>query len=170
MNVRKSYLITLIFVIAVLAMTTGLASANPNRTDFTGAESVLPYYDPGKENFPDGNLWTIRDEVDYIAVTSSDPRVTGTNTITFNANFKFAPEPVFVTGRMWGTFHIANDGGYWQGTYTGVRDERGYSYFSYVGSGGGGYEGLQIRYDIVHEDPDPSTPYPFSGYILDPGN
>jgi len=170
MKIQKSYLIMLILVLALLAITTGLASANPNKTPISGQESVLPEFVPGKEFLPDGNLYKVRDEIDYIEVTSDDPRVTGTNTITFNGNFKFAPEPVFVTGRMWGTFSISNDGGNWEGTYTGVRDERGYSYFSYVGSGGGGYDGLKIRYDIVHKNPDPTTPFLFTGYIMDPGN
>jgi hypothetical protein len=170
MKVRKSCLIVLILVLALLVITVGLVSAETTRTPVSGQETLL-YYIPGKENFPaDGKLYTVRDETDYAEITSDDPRLTGTNTFTFNANFKFAPEPVFVTGRMWGTFLIRNDGGYWEGTYTGFRDERGYSYFSYVGFGGGGYDGLQVRYDIVHEDPDPTTPYPFTGYIIDPGN
>ena len=170
MNSRKSFLLVMFLILISLAITTGLAFANPNRTPISGQESLL-YYIPGKENFPaDGKLYTVRDETDYAEISSDDSRLTGTNTFTFNANFKFAPEPVFVTGRMWGTFMITNDGGYWEGIYTGFRDERGYSYFSYVGHGGGGYDGLQIRYDMVHEDPDPTTPYPFSGYIIDPGN
>lgn len=170
MNVRKSYLVILILVLALSAITTGLVSANPNRTPISGQELVRPDFIPGKEFFPDGNLYKVRNEIDYIDVISDDLWVAGLNTITFNGNFKFAPEPVFVTGRMWGTFSISNDGGYWEGTYHGVRNEQGFSYFSYVGSGGGGYDGLHIHYDIVHENPDPSTPFLFTGYISDPGH
>jgi hypothetical protein len=50
-----------------------------------------------------------------------------------------------------------------------VRDERGFSYFEYVGSGGGDYAGLQLRVHDERLDPDWTAPYHWTGYILDPG-
>jgi hypothetical protein len=99
---------------------------------------------------------------------ASDPRVTGDEVITINYNMKVVDPPVYITGRMWGTFRITNEGGYWEGTFTGLRDEQGYSYIEYVGSGGGGYAGLQIRVHDERLDPDPTALYHWTGYILDP--
>ena len=102
-------------------------------------------------------------------VGSTDSRVNGYEIVTLDLDMKVVDDPVvWVTGRMRGTFLITNEGGTWEGTWTGVRDERGYSFFKYVGKGEGDYAGLQIRVDSERLDPDPTFPYSWTGYILDP--
>jgi hypothetical protein len=70
---------------------------------------------------------------------------------------------------MWGTFILSNAGGSWEGSWTGYRDENGFSYFHIVGAGTGGYDGLQLRMWGERLSPDPTVPEVYSGYILDPG-
>jgi hypothetical protein len=77
---------------------------------------------------------------------------------------------VYVTGPMWGTFRITNDGGYWKGAWVGYRDKRGYSYIDYVGTGGGGYAGLKLWLHIERLNPDPTTVETVTGYILERGH
>jgi hypothetical protein len=111
----------------------------------------------------------LRDAQGVFTVVATDPRVSGDEVITINYDTKVVDAPVYITGRMWGTFRITNAGGYWEGTFTGVRDERGFSYIEYVGSGGEGYAGLHIRVHDERLDPDPTALYHWTGYILDPG-
>ena len=92
----------------------------------------------------------------YRSSPTSDPRLDdAVDQITFNANFSFEPEPVCVSGPMWGTFVIINEGGSWDGTWTGVREKNGFSYFHYIGTGTDGYEGLKLRLWGERLDPDP---------------
>jgi hypothetical protein len=78
--------------------------------------------------------------------------------------------PAFITGPMWGTFHLVNDGGSWEGTWTGERDEQGFAYIRVVGHGMGGYAGLHYEMQAQRLSPDPFALYQFEAWILDPGN
>jgi hypothetical protein len=150
-------------------MAVGPAAAEGNKTHFTGSETGVATLDPGQESFPDGR-YHLRGGVEQFAFEASDPRLDdAVNLVTVNWNFKWMPEPVYVSGRMWGTFVITNDGGTWEGTWTGVRDENGFSTFHFVGHGGGGYEGLQLRMRGERLDPDPSVPEMYRGTIIEPG-
>jgi hypothetical protein len=125
--------------------------------------------DSGQEFFPDGR-YHLRGGVEKFAFEASDPRLDdAVNLVTVNWNFKWMPEPVYVSGRMWGEFVLTNEVGTWEGTWTGVREENGFSYFHFVGHGDGGYEGLQLRMWGERLDPDPSGPEIYHGYIIEPG-
>jgi hypothetical protein len=50
---------------------------------------------------------------------ASDPRLSGTTTVTFNVDV----DPWTGEGIMWGTMRIENEGGTWEGTYTGMEYE-----------------------------------------------
>jgi hypothetical protein len=66
---------------------------------------------------------------------------------------------------------ITNDGGTWHGSWTGGREENGDSFFHFVGSGSGGYEGMQLRMWGERLDPNPYlVPTSWSGNILETGN
>jgi hypothetical protein len=146
---------------------TGTAGAAPPRTEFTGTEVYVAVLDFGTETFPGNNNYHVRGEVDLLSFTASDPRVTGENEVAINWNFQFVPEPVFVSGPMWGTFRLANDGGYWEGIWNGYRDTNGFSYFHFVGHGGDGYAGLQLMMNGERLTPDPTQPEHFSGVIIE---
>jgi len=163
--------ITLSVVLAIVLLTSvvSAASAQATRISFTGGEVWVKDISMGKEFFPSEGRYHVREAVSMFALTTTDERVTGDNRVTINWNFKLVDSPVFVTGPMWGTFRIDNDGGYWEGTWTGVRDENGYSYFHYVGKGGGGYEGMMIGMYAERLDPDPTAGESFTGFILNPG-
>ena len=74
----------------------------------------------------------------------SDPRLTGTVTVTDNADRFIDGTELFLGDVLWGTIAIENDQGTWAGTSTGTTDlsadGRGVTYIELVGAGG--YEGL----------------------------
>jgi hypothetical protein len=160
-------------LIALLLAQVGPAAAQASKIPFTATEIYNGVdLDPGVEWYTGKDhekIWHLRGNVMELTVDASDDRVDGYETVTCNLDMKVVDDPVvWVTGRMWGTFKITNDHGTWEGTWTGFRDERGYSFFKYLGKGGGEYEGMQIRVDSKRESPDPTFPYSWTGYILDP--
>jgi len=165
----KTITLAVLLAIVLLASVTFAASAQAIRTSFTGQEVWVEDLSFGKEFFPSGGRYHARDMLSSFTITTTDARVTGEELATINWNFTLVDPPVFVTGPMWGTFRITNAGGYWEGTWTGVRDENGYSYFHYLGKGFGGYEGLFIRMDNERLDPDPTQPTTIRGVIFSPG-
>ena len=154
---------------ALLCLTVGPVHAG-SRTYVTATETWVADFDPGEESFPDGR-YHVRGGVSVYSWEASDPRLDGAlDLVTISWNFRFEPEPVYFSGPMWGTFALSDDGGNWEGTWTGVREENGFSYFHFVGTGTGGYEGLKLRLWGERLDPDPYTvPESFTGYILESG-
>lgn len=170
MNGQKRAFPTFLVVIILLLCTTIRVEAQATVTTFTGTETYIEDLSYGEEWFPAGKNYHVRDAVSRFAVVATDPRVTGIDVVVINWNFKLVDPPVFATGPMRGTFVISNSGGTWEGTWTGVRDENGYSYFHYVGSGTGDYEGMKIFIYLERLTPDGSAPETMSGTILEPGN
>jgi hypothetical protein len=161
---------TLFIIAALLLVTAGPATARVVKTPFTGTEIWVEDLDPGTESFPGEGLYHIRGAVSRFEITTTDLRLSGEDRVTVNANFKLVDEPVYVTGPMWGTFRITNDGGYWKGVWAGYRDKRGYSYMEFVGTGGDGYAGLKLRLHIERLNPDPTAVEAVTGYILERGH
>jgi hypothetical protein len=169
MSTRVRSIMAIFIVLVLLGVTAGPAAAG-SKTDVTASEWGETTEDPGEEFFPDGR-YHLRGATSTFEFSADDPRLDdATNRITLNWNFVWMPEPVYVAGRMWGTFVITNDGGWWEGTWTGVREDNGFSYFHFVGRGGGGYEGLQLRLRGERLSPDPSIPEIYHGYILETRN
>ncbi|MDT8306713.1 MAG: hypothetical protein RRC07_12320 [Anaerolineae bacterium] len=139
-----------------------------SKTDFTATETWAYDIDPGREFYPDGRFH-LRDSVGVFIWEADDDRLDGANIVVVNWNFVWMPESVFVSGPIWGSFFLSNDGGSWEGSWTGVRDENGFSYFHYVGHGRGGYEGLQLRAWGERLTPDGAAPEDFHGTILETG-
>lgn len=117
-----------------------------------------------------GRLWVSEDWVlhirgmqEYYFNDYGDPRITGYDLVTINLNMQL-PE---VYGPMWGTAHLENEYGYWEGSWVGYRTAEGTSYLEEVLHGHGAYEGLQARLDLVREDP--NAPFWAEGVIMDPG-
>lgn len=167
---RLSVLALILF--AVLLLVAGPAAAKATKTKFTAIETFIEDLAPGKSwvtGKGNNQIEHLRGGEALFTVEATDPRVSGDEVITINYDMKVVDPPVYITGPMWGTFRVENDGGYWKGTWVGVRDKRGFSYIEYVGSGGGGYAGLKIRVHDERLDPDPTALYHWTGYILDPG-
>lgn len=143
------------------------AQAKVVKTEFTGFAYFHHVIDEGELSNPDGNIH-VRGWTELYFDDMSDPRMSGFETVVANLNFQSAPPPVFGTGPMWGTSRIENEGGYWDTTWTGVRDEQGFSYIRVVAHGHGGYEGLKAIYEGSRLSPDPTYPWTFTGTILDP--
>ena len=169
MNGRKHIVSLILIVLAVLLLTLQPVQAQTNRVSFTGTETSVADISPGVESFPGGKLYHVRGAVSSFAFSATDPRVCGENLVTINWNFRFVDEPVFVTGPMWGTFVLTTSGGAWEGTWTGRRDENGYSYFHFTGAGTGGYAGMSIHFTSERLDPDPTQPESVSGFIVETG-
>lgn len=156
-----SLLVLLILVAPIAARTT--------RTEYVGTENYVGPVAAGRQWVSEDGVLHIRGGVEAYDDDVDDPRLCGDSLVTVNANFKLADPPVFVYGRMWGTFRIENDGGYWEGHWVGERTEEGFSYIRTVLHGHGGYEGLLARADYVREDPSPIAAFSVSGVVMDPG-
>jgi hypothetical protein len=169
MSTRVRSITAVLVVLVLLGVTAGPAAAG-SKTSLTGTEYLVADHDPGEEFFPDGR-YHLRGGVSETLWEATDSRIDGAVSLfTINWNFTFEPEPVWFSGPMWGTFVITNDGGTWEGSFTGVREENGDSFFHYVGHGSGGYEGMQLRMWGERLDPNPYlVPTSWSGYILETG-
>jgi len=172
-------LVLILALIATLLLLAGPVAAKATRTEFKVRETWV-YDDPdasGKEWVTGDKIYHFRGGASHYIIDAfpgeedlADPRVFGDEIITGNLNMHLVDDPcIWVTGPMSGTFLITNEGGYWEGIWTGERNELGHSYAYMVGKGGGGYAGLQIRINMVRETCDWSQPETYTGYILDPG-
>jgi hypothetical protein len=166
---RSRLLLIAVLVVGTLVWPIGVATAGATQTTFTGQEFwVADVPNVGRVSFPDGNFHARGLQSIYTDV-ASDPRLSGVTTITINYNFRPAPAPVYWTGPMWGTFHTENAAGFWDGTWTGERDEHGFAIIRAVGHGGGAYTGLHEELLSQRLSPDPTAPSTFSGRILEAG-
>jgi len=167
MNLARGMGLALVLAVSSASLTLGSAAAAATSTPFLGTSTFVSE-SGGVPSFPDGRFH-IRDFEQVSNDVVSDPRVSGTDTIIVNFNFRVVPPPVSFSGPMWGTFHVENSGGWWDGTWTGVRDENGFAFVDGVGHGGGGYEGLHGRWHFERLSPNPYAPWSIEGVILDPG-
>ena len=139
------------------------------RTEYSGTEEYVGGVESGRQWVSEEGVMHIRGGVEAYTDAVNDARLCGDSLVTLNANFQLAGPPVFVYGRMWGTFRIDNDDGYWPGPWVGERTEQGHSIIRAVLQGYGDYEGLQARANYVREDPNPIAPFSVSGVVMDPG-
>lgn len=152
--------------LTILLAATFPARAQAVKTEFTGVAYTTGLIDEGVRSYPDGNVH-VRGLTLLGFDDMSDPRLTGFETIVVNYNMRSAPPPVLITGPMWGTSYLENEGGYWDITWTGERDEQGFAYLRAIGHGHGGYEGLKAHYELIRLSPDPNAPYTVTGTIID---
>jgi hypothetical protein len=82
--------------------------------------------------------------------------VAGTNHIVLNGNFKADGSAV-----MWGTIHLANSDGAWDGSWTGKTAADGDNLIRGVAHGSGAYQGMKM-FSFVTDGTN-------NGYILEPG-
>jgi hypothetical protein len=140
------------------------ARAKTIETEFTGVSSLVGLIDTGVEKHPNDNVH-VRGLTLLYSDDLSDPRVSGIDTIVVNYNMRPAPAPAFITGPMWGTLHVVNKGGTWDGKWTGKRDKKGFARLQAVARGHGGYEGLKATYVLTRLSPDPNGPFEVTGTI-----
>jgi hypothetical protein len=154
---RVLLLVIVALIMALLAIP-GYAVAQATKAEFVFTPIITGIVDFGDwMTLPSGNIrvrgW-ILEEWDEV----SEPRACGTNTIVINANWDSNE-----TGPVWGTWHVVNEYGTWEGTYTGVMGADG-SKIRGVAHGTGELEGLKysINCDYTVE------PASCSGQILNP--
>jgi hypothetical protein len=166
---KKQFLV-LVVGLMVLSILAAPVQARTIRTDYEGLEYYVGPLLPGRQWISEDGVLHIRGGQEAYRDEVNDLRLCGDAVVTLNANFHFSGAPVMVYGRMWGTFHIDNDGGYWEGSWVGERTQLdGFSYIRAVLHGHGGYEGLQARVEYVRESPDPTAPFAVHGVVMEPG-
>jgi hypothetical protein len=164
----KQHKFVSVFVLALLvsmiAVSTAMAGAQ--KTHFSGTASFVEIIDEGEYTFlPSGNV-RARGIVEVYHDVNSDPRLSGEETIVSNANFKPAPaSEIGLAGHLWGTFHIENEGGTWNGTFTSEITEAGEYFYRGIAQGSGGYEGLQGSWEAYRNGH--SGPFTLNGWILE---
>jgi hypothetical protein len=141
------------------------ASARPFTTDFTGTSTCVDVPNTGVTMVADGKLH-IKGLVNICSDKADDPRVSGTDTIVINAILDLNDN---LSGPMWGSASVENEGGSWEGFWTGKRTSDGFAYIRMSAHGLGDYKGMQAWWDLERLSPDPTHPYSMSGHILDPG-
>ena len=166
----KKQLLVLVAGLMVLSILAAPVQAGTIRTDYEGLEHYVGPLSPGRQWISEDGVLHIRGGQEAYRDEVDDPRLCGDTVVTLNANFHPADPPVFVYGRMWGTFRIENEGGYWEGSWVGERTElEGFSHIRGVLHGHGAYEGLQARAEYVRESPDPTASFAVHGVVMDPG-
>ncbi len=156
-------------LLLILFVLVGPVAARTTRTEYAGTESYVGPITAGRQWVSEDGVLHIRGGEEAYLDSVSDPRLSGDSLVTVNANFHLAEPPVYVYGRMWGTFRIENDGGYWEGPWVGERTQQGSSYIRTVLHGHGDYSGLQARADYARETPDPTASFIVSGVVVNPG-
>ena len=166
----KKQLFVLVAGLMALSILAAPVQAGTIRTDYEGLEYYVGPLSSGRQWISEDGVLHIRGGQEAYRDEVDDPRLCGDTVVTLNANFHLADPPVFVYGRMWGTFRIENEGGYWEGSWVGERTElQGFSYIRGVLHGHGAYEGLQARAEYVRESPDPTASFAVHGMVMDPG-
>lgn len=164
----KNYirLCTILALLIMLFITgAGMASARPFTTDFTGTSICEDVPGTGETTVIDGKLH-INDSESVCIDEADDSRVSGEDRIVIHAILNLNDN---LSGPMWGSIIITNEGGSWVGNWTGERTSEGYVYIRMKARGINGYQGIQAWWDFERLSPDPAAPYSFSGYILEPG-
>ena len=161
------YLSLLLSVLVAVLLAVSPAMASAQRTTFIGTSNFGESINPGEWTFlPDGSGYA-RGIVEVYHDVNTDPRVTGDETVVYNFNFRPAPSsPIGLAGRIQGTFHVVNDGGRWDGTWTAEMTDEGEYFARGVAKGSGGYEGLIGHWDVYSSTP--TGPFELSGWILEP--
>ena len=164
---HTKFLSMLVFVLVAVLLNPSPAMAKAQRTPFTGTSSFGETIHAGEWTFlPSGNVQA-RGVVERYNDVATDPRATGEETIVSNGNFRPAPSSeIGLAGHLWGTFHIVNEGGTWDGTFTSEITEDGEYFYRGVARGSGGYEGLIGHWEAYRNGH--SGPFALSGWILEP--
>ena len=161
------YLSVLAFILVAVLFPTSPVMASVQRTAFSGTSNFGETLSTGEWTYLASGNVLARGIVETYHDFNTDPRVTGTETIVSNASFKPAPSSeIGLEGNLWGTFHIENDGGAWDGTFTSEITEDGEYFYHGVAHGSGGYEGLVGHWEAYRNGH--SGPFTLSGWILEP--
>jgi hypothetical protein len=143
----KNILFPLFILLAIsitLGFTASPAMADNPLTSVSATETpVCPSHQDctiGEWTYPNGNIH-VRNWIAIYRAESSDPRLTGWNTLIVNANWNADG-----LGPGWGTFHNQVDAynGYWEGTWAASMSADGYI-SRIVGKGYGDLDGLAIH-------------------------
>ena len=112
--------------------------------------------DESEHTTPDSILQHRGGVVPYeCSITMTDPRLTGTLSLTWNIDTFMRPDPsgTHVTGREhfvnWGTWLLTADDGTWEGDYTGSSTSAGSTVETGWLKGSGAYEGLSALFQVV---------------------
>jgi len=174
------------FMMLGIVLTAMLVMARTTVTEFTGTET--PSWPPSEFTFkcpqgqPTGGFpfsppctegaVHARGLVFQYLEAATDDRMSGTSTVSVNANWDGWTALGPGSGPMWGTIQLSvSGGGVWEGTWTGnrtVKANGGYSTIRVVMFGTqGSVNGLKAEWVIVYT---PASPVGnFSGEIINPG-
>jgi hypothetical protein len=149
------FVLTLVFSL-LFPMT--IASANPNRIDFSGSE----WCDPSTLNvireWMAGPNYQARGLTQVCYDTADIPQMTGTDYLSDGrVIFVGNTGDLVLTGKL---RMVTNEGGVWVGSW---RLPANSDTVQVIGHGEGIYEGLQLHWFLNLDGP-------FEGYIVDPGN
>ena len=164
---HSKFLTLLVLVLVAVLLFPSTAMAGAQRTTFTGTSNFGETLNAGEWTYlPSGNVLA-RGIVETYHDVNTDPRVTGLETIVSNGNFRPAPSSELgLAGHLWGTFHIENEGGTWNGIFTSEITEGGEYFYRGVAHGSGGYDGLTAHFEAYRNGH--SGPFTINGWILEP--
>ncbi len=154
MKTQKRLVLISLLTLAALLVVAAPVAARAAVTRFTQTESCTPTNPGTWTTLPSGRIM-VRGMVMDCREDSSDPRETGNNIVTMNANWDSQG-----LGPMWGTSHFATDeGGLWKATWAGMVTAQGAIYHA-ESKGEGKYQGLKAWVNSMNGSNE--------GRILDP--
>ena len=163
---QTKFLSMLVFVLVAVLLNPSPAMAKAQRTAFTGTSNFGETLNAGEWTYLASGNVLARGIVEVYHDVNTDPRVTGTETIVTNANFRPAPSSELgLAGHLWGTFHIENEGGAWNGIFASEITEGGEYFYQGVAHGSGSYDGLTAHFEAYRNGH--SGPFTISGWILE---
>jgi hypothetical protein len=128
----------------VLALMPSTVSARAARTPFWGDSNCGPSKTVDLW-ISGGKVLHLRGGNQVCELALSDARVSGTETITLNADLRFV-EGGGLAGPVWGTSILVSGDGYWDVVWTGTIEADGSMTVRAVLEGHGPYEGLRGEY------------------------
>ena len=164
---HTTFLSMLAFVLVAVLLHPSPAMAKSQQTTFTGTSNFGETINAGEWTYLSGGNIRARGIVEVYHDVNTDPRVTGEETIVSNGNFRSAPaSEIGMAGHLWGTFHIVNEGGTWDGTFTSEITEGGEYFYRGIAHGSGSYEGLVGHWEAYRNGH--SGLFTLNGWILEP--
>ncbi len=163
----NSKILTRLFGTASLVLTLAFASsswANDRKTHFTGKET-FQWPEFGTQ-FGDGKIGLTTGFRFHALEEMTDSRVSGESIIGWSAIIDLGT----FSGPQWGTFHLENSGGSWDGYWFGtISSSAGHvlDNIECTATGSGGYAGLVARWTYTGQDFNQGGPLIADGYIVE---
>lgn len=157
---HRTFLLSVLIVIFLIVADNLFVSAESGPEEYSGWVLMTELPSSGKCIHPD-RLQICRNRKAVMQLDTNEARLTGEASLVFDSIYTKSP----YTGRAYGTLHIDNSDGSWDGAWKGSTNVRGHTLFIGESHGSGDYDGLVIRWRMDRSGSSWLTPMSLSGTI-----